>query len=322
MSREMAAEIKHERMKRISHCGFDYTSQPKTSVQSCNLCGADQWTILTHRDRYGYPAQATACRVCGLTMLNPRMTAEAYAGFYQNVYRPLVSAYHGRLINAKTIQGEQRTYAAQIEQFLAPVLVRGKHQTLLDVGGSTGVVAAHLMHAFKMQATVIDPAPDEACVAASSGLETVEGFVEHWQPDRNFDIVAMFQTIDHLMDARSTLVKLRSIVSADGFLVFDIVDFRAAYLRHWSIEEAVKIDHVYSFTEMTTDALLARTGFETVRKSYSDDKLHVLYLCRPAVPHPNHLPAADQVSHFFDEVRFVQNAPFHSVTAWAASKAA
>jgi hypothetical protein len=44
-----------------------------------------EFVIVTHRDRYGYPARAHACRPCGLVFLNPRMTAEAYGRFYDGV---------------------------------------------------------------------------------------------------------------------------------------------------------------------------------------------------------------------------------------------
>src|SRR5687767_14679381 len=80
----------------------------------CNLCGASAFTVLTHRDRYGFPVTASACDRCGLVFLDPVMTAAAYSRFYAGTYRPLVSAYHGRLIDAHTIQGEQWQYAADL----------------------------------------------------------------------------------------------------------------------------------------------------------------------------------------------------------------
>jgi predicted O-methyltransferase YrrM len=89
-----------------------------------------------------------ACARCGLVFLNPRMTAEAYGRFYDGVYRPLVSAFHGRLIDARTIQDEQREYAADRAAFALPYLGGRGLETMLDIGGSTGVVAAHFANAF------------------------------------------------------------------------------------------------------------------------------------------------------------------------------
>ena len=124
--------------QRIAALDYDYAAQPKQPLTSCNLCGAAEFVVLTHRDRYGYPAQAHACRRCGLVFLNPRMTAEAYGRFYDGIYRPLVSAFHGRLIDARTIQDEQREYATERAEFIRPFIANAGARTLLDIGGSTG----------------------------------------------------------------------------------------------------------------------------------------------------------------------------------------
>jgi hypothetical protein len=105
------------------------------------------------------------------------------------------------------------------------------------------------------------------------------------------------------------------VIADDGLLLVDIVDFRANYLKYWSIESALKIDHPFSLTEETAEAYLARAGFEPVKRSYSADYHLVLYVCRPCTPDPDALPAPDSVARFFREVRFVQNAPRPGVGA-------
>jgi 2-polyprenyl-3-methyl-5-hydroxy-6-metoxy-1,4-benzoquinol methylase len=297
-----------ERRARIAALGYDYAAQPRKEVASCNLCGGDTFVGLTHRDRYGYPASAHACSRCGLVFLNPRMTAEAYGEFYQGVYRPLVSAFHGRLIDARTIQQEQRQYAVERAALLGPFLRDGERRTLLDIGGSTGVVASHLVSAFGLRGTLIDPAPAEVEEARRLGLETITGLVEeHDFGDRRFDVVIICQTVDHLLDIAGTLTRVRQLLTAGGILFIDIVDFRAAYLRNASVEAAIKIDHPYYLTEETMTAFLRRAGFAVCRTDYAADHLHVSYVCRPAAPQPDVLPGADSVQWLLREVRFVQN---------------
>ena len=299
-----------DRRARIAGLTFDYASQPKHAIDSCNLCGGASFVVLTHRDRYGYPAQAHGCRRCGLMFLNPAMTAEAYGSFYVDVYRPLVSAYHGRLIDARTIQTEQRDYAAERGDFLAPYLGNKRGRRLLDIGGSTGVVAHTWSRRFGLEATVLDPAPLEAAEAQALGLETVVGLVErHDFGTQRFEAVALCQTIDHLLDVSGTLCRIRELITDDGVLFVDIVDFRAAYLRNWSVEEAVKIDHPYYFLEFTASTHLERCGFEILAAEYSADHLHVGYVCRPVMPRPNALPAPAAVDALWNEIRYVQNAP-------------
>jgi len=299
-----------DRRERIAALDYDYAAQPKRPLTSCNLCGAAEFVILAHRDRYGYPAQAHACRRCGLVFLNPRMTAEAYGRFYNGIYRPLVSAFHGRLIDARTIQDEQREYAIERAEFIRPFITSSVRKTLLDIGGSTGVVAHHVAREFGLKGTLIDPAPLEVEEAQRLGLETVTGLVEeHDFGQRRFDVVISCQTVDHLLDVAGTLARVRQLLSDNGLLFIDIVDFRAAYLRNWSVEDAVKIDHPYYLTEPTMVAYLRGSGFEVLRSDYAADHLHVSYVCRPGAADVGAMPAASSVDELLREVRFVQNAP-------------
>ncbi len=296
------------RAERVSAVGYDYAAEDKEVIPYCNLCGGDRWTILTHRDRYGFPAQTTACDGCGLAVLNPRLTAGAYGQFYASIYRPLVSAYHGRTIDACSIQSEQQTYAEEMERFMAPFVSPDRPRTFLDVGGSTGIIAAHFARRFGFKGTLIDPAPDEVAEARALGIESVEGFVETWDPGgRTFDVIGLFQTIDHLLDVMTTLTKIRRMLTPGGLFVVDIVDFRAAYLKHGCVEEATKIDHPYSLVEETAEVYLARAGFEPLRRAYSSDHHLVAWICRPCAPQPKAMPPKGFVEAQRREIRAVQS---------------
>ena len=299
-----------DRDQRIADLAFDYAAQPTEAVQRCNLCEAERFVVLTHRDRYGYAAEAHACVACGLVFLNPRMTATAYRNFYARTYRPLVSAYHGRLIDARTIQAEQRIYAGERARFLRPFLDGSGARTLLDVGGSTGVVAHVLADTFGFEATLLDPSPLEVAEAQRRGFEAITSLVEeHDFGDRRFDVILLCQTIDHLLDVSGTLERLRRLLAPEGVFFVDIVNFRAAYLRGWSVERAVKIDHPYALTEPVAAAMLARTGFEILRADYEADHLHVGYVCRAAEPVRGAQPTPPAVERLLREIRYVQNTP-------------
>jgi hypothetical protein len=266
--------------------------------------------VITHRDRYGLPAQGTACEQCGLIVMNPQMTSAAYGRFYNGIYRPLVGAYHGHAVDMQARKAKQIAYAAEMERLLEPYLRSRAGQTFLDVGGSTGVVAVQFARRFNLRPVILDPAADELAEAQAMEMETIGALVEDWEPgDRRFGIIGMFQTIDHLLDVSATLIKLRAAIAEDGLFVVDVVDFRASYLKNWSLEMALKIDHPYALTEATAEAYLARAGFSPVRKAYSADHHLVAYVCRPCAPDPDALPPKEYVDRLFWEMRYVQNAP-------------
>ena len=77
--------------KILSEINFDYDSQPKEELQSCNICGSSRSIVISKKDRYGLNVSACLCLGCGLVYISPRMTAEGYKLFYQKFYRPLVA---------------------------------------------------------------------------------------------------------------------------------------------------------------------------------------------------------------------------------------
>lgn len=245
---------------------FDYSAAPKERVQECNLCGSTEFVTLATVDRYGFPVRTDGCMDCGLVFLNPRMTKHAYARFYERHYRPLVSAYHGREINAQTIQPEQREYARRLADKLWPHI--GQAETLLDIGGSTGVVARHLVTEFGLHATVLDPCAEE--LKEASGVEIEHGTIEDFRPAQVWDLVTLCQTVDHLLDVSGALRKIRGLLAPDGLFFVDILDYDKT--------KQSKVDHPFNLTVRTMKAYLERAGFDVIATTFQDS--HVGFVCR------------------------------------------
>jgi 2-polyprenyl-3-methyl-5-hydroxy-6-metoxy-1,4-benzoquinol methylase len=264
---------------------WDYDAQPKDApATTCPLCGS---ALLAHSDnppieRYGFNQPDDECFGCKLNFLNPRMTREAYARFYETAYRPLVSAFHGREINAQTIQPEQEAYGRRLARLLTPYKADYRWR-LLDIGGSTGVVAKVLAETLEMKATVMDPSERELAVANGNGLETIHGTIEdvgtaakhgYWRDlsERRWDLVTMCQTADHLLDLMGSLKKIKGLLAEDGLFWSDIVDF--------NVTREVKIDHPFNLTESTYRRFLEKAGFKLLQVNYAPDGKHIGFLCR------------------------------------------
>ncbi len=277
--------------ERIAALGYDPHDQPQERVAECNLCGPDGRPVeVARQDRYGYPTTFLVCARCGLGYLSPRLSAAGYAGFYARVYRPLVSAYHGRRIDAETVQVDQRTYAGELADFLIPLLERPP-RSILDVGGSTGTVAGVLSERMGARATILDPSPDELAVAQEAGMETVAGLTEDFDPGgRSWDLVLLCQTIDHLLDVRSTMAALRRMTAPGGRAFVDVLDVGFMLAKTGRIEGAVKIDHPFYLTGLTAAAVFALAGYAVVAERRSDDG-HLGFVLAPATPTEPDWPA-------------------------------
>ena len=240
LDRKAPVVLDEDRQARIAQLGYDYSASPKECVNRCNLCGHDVFTALTHSDRYGYPARTAACQRCGLSVLSPRMTAAAYSEFYERIYRPLVSAYHGRLIDAETVEADQAGYTDALAEVLSPFSIAARNTASgrwwLDRIGRLTIRRP-------LRPTTADPRPcsPRGRARAGRGFDAVVDTMESFAPaGEHFGVALLCQTIHHLLDVAGSLARLRAVLTDDGILFVDIVDFRAAYLRAGSVEAATR----------------------------------------------------------------------------------
>ena len=169
------------------------------------------------------------------------------------------------------MQVEQHDYATDLAAFLARALPEPP-ATIIDIGGSTGVVAGAIGAARGAGITVLDPAPDELAVAAAAGMETIEGFAEDYDPQgRSWDLVLLCQTIDHLLDVNATLEAIRGMLGGTGRAFVDVLDVGFMARRRGAIEGAVKVDHPFYLTRATAEAYFAKAGLEVTGERMSGD---------------------------------------------------
>ncbi len=249
---------------------FDYNAQPKETVERCNLCGAGSFARRDRRDRYGHEVSMSQCHQCGLRFINPRMTSDAYVAFYRDGhYRRLLSEFYGRPITAESIEDEQTEYADRLISLLGAHLEGTNVETLLDVGGSTGVVAEAVARQFDLDATVLEPSEAEAARAEARGLNVIRLPIEYLEPTcGKYDVVLLCQTIDHLLDIRAALETIKAMMNDGGLFFLDVV-----------LNGPVKIDHPYDLDECAVLFYLATAGFEVLTSGPAGDGLHHYFVC-------------------------------------------
>jgi SAM-dependent methyltransferase len=256
-------------------------------VKCCNVCGAEENVIIAVRDRYGIGARTAICRKCGLVYLVDRFTAPGYSGFYQSgSYRMLSACYNGTPAGNDHILGLQRDYAEAVINSLEGYVPHDTGFDLLDVGGATGLVARRVSDHFGMVPTVLDPAPADARGAASLGIRTEIATLEEWEPNRQFGLILLCRTIEHLYDLRASLEKIRRLLRPGGLFYCDIVDFMHASAYEGAPEATTKIDHCYWLSQETAPAIFAALGFSIVSMNTVSGPSCVGFLLKPSDPIP------------------------------------
>jgi SAM-dependent methyltransferase len=234
-------------------------------VTRCNLCGSPKNVIIAERDRYGLPIRTALCAECGLVYLVDRFGAAAYGRFYRDgMYRAISSSFLGTRHSISQIEANQADYAARLANTLAGYIQPRDGASLVDIGGSAGMVALEFKRRFGLHATVLDPSEEEAAAARRAGLESVTGSVEDWTTDEKFDVVLLCRSVEHFFDLRTALAKIRGLLAPGGVFYCDIADFMELCRLSGPPETIAKIDHCYWLSHETAPEIFAAAGFEVI----------------------------------------------------------
>ena len=200
---------------------------------TCNLCGADETTLLfpatldaTQRDygayrctNFGYGKHHTIvrCNRCGLVYANPRVPHDELVEEYEEVVDPLYEQER---------EGRVLTFHRHLEPIEAMVdNHRGKR--ILDVGAYTGVfVEIALSRGWDAAGTELSEWA--AQVGRERGLDIRTGTLEEAAfPDNSFDVTTSWDVVEHLNDPKSHLQEIHRVLKADGLIAVHTIDIDA-----------------------------------------------------------------------------------------------
>src|SRR5215208_1072400 len=237
----------------------------------CNLCGSDDSLLLypstidplnKGRDYsafrctssgYGRHHTIVKCRQCGLVYANPRDDSSVVLDNYVKVEDPLyVEERQGRVITFGK-------HLLPMHRFIGPPAGR----TLLDIGAHIGVFVEVARRA-GWQATGIEPSHWSVEMARQSGTELIEGTLASSNlPDDHFDVVTLWDVIEHLSDPKTELGHVFRVLKPGGWVVIHTMNIESPFARlmgkkwPWFMEM-----HLYYFSERTLRCLLEKTGFQ------------------------------------------------------------
>jgi SAM-dependent methyltransferase len=228
----------------------------------CNLCGADNTTLL-HGDGV---LHLVRCRGCGLVYVTPRLAEDAIQYLYANDYFGSRSrAGLGYLDYAADQECFLRTFRKRM-RWLETYGERGGR--LLDVGCAAGFFM-QVGRERGWEVYGVEPASCMAEFARSElGLEVFEGKLREadFQPGF-FDAVTLWDVLEHLTDPHQELLEINRVLRPGGLLVLETQNIASWVARalgkrwhHYGNEL-----HLFHFSPQTITCLLADTGFRVHR---------------------------------------------------------
>ncbi len=252
----------------------------------CNLCGADEATVRypstiqpgedgdwravrCTSSGYGHHHTIVQCRRCGLVYTDPRPGRQNLYENYQAVEDPLyVEERQGRVLTFEH-------HLKPLERLTGPPAGR----PLLDVGCYTGIfVEIAARHGW--DAWGVEPSHWAVREARERGLHVVQGTLETADlPPAYFDVVTLWDVIEHLPDPRATLVQAHRLLKPGGLLVVHTIDIDSLFARlmggHWPWLMEM---HIYYFSRRTLRLMLEDCGFQVLSDKPQGRYLRLGYL--------------------------------------------
>lgn len=233
---------------------------------ACNLCGGRDHRFLFRK--FGY--DLLKCGHCELVFVgNPPPPAEV-AAFYS-----ADADYHGELLDpADPAFARMAGIARQHLRMLKRSTGNAQGLRLLDIGCSSGLFLNEAREA-GFEAEGAELLPDTAAFARGHfGLEVHTG---DWRDadyaEGGFDVVTLFDVIEHLPDPLAELKAIRRLLKPGGLLLqstpnidglFPQLSYRlAGLLDYWPHPEPPH--HLYQFSERTLAQMTERAGYEIAR---------------------------------------------------------
>jgi SAM-dependent methyltransferase len=237
----------------------------------CAICQSDKSSKLFDIKEPDIKAYSIVrCDNCNLAFINPRFEEEEIDNFYDENY----FTFHD------VKQMRQIMYAVNSIKQLKGFKSSGN---LLDIGSAKGFF---LMVAKKQGYNVMGLEISKFAARFTEdvfGIKTLSGTVEDAQlPENYFDIITMFDVIEHFQDPQKSLMKIRTALKEDGILVVDTPNVKSLYSRfrrgRWG---GYGKYHLLNFSIDTLTKLLSNSGYSVISStSYKIDLLSIDSLWR------------------------------------------
>jgi 2-polyprenyl-3-methyl-5-hydroxy-6-metoxy-1,4-benzoquinol methylase len=237
----------------------------------CNLCGADDTLHVAEIEGL----HIVKCRQCGLVYVNPRYRQQQLQEIYTEEYYDHDGINNGlEFFGYDNYVDDEENIKTTFAKRLSTIERYASKGRLLDVGCATGFF---LDLARNCGWTVVGSEVSEFSARYAGqtlGLDVRLGTLEQlgFQSEA-FDVVTMWDVIEHVPDPLAELSEVRRILRDGGVLSIITPDVGSLVARvlgaRWEEFRRVR-EHVYFFSRRTMREALRKAGFRVLRTEYAD----------------------------------------------------
>lgn len=235
---------------------------------ACNLCGATEYELWAPGNlggrrpqrfsQYAWYDDVYRCRRCGLLAQRRRHDRREIIDLLKS------ELYLDEAIGPLNIAEKHEQFSTLIS------IMRGfgnlSGATVLDVGANTGVFL-DCLRPLVGRVAGLEPSAEAAAEARSrSGLDVRDGVIADTKyPGGAFDIITMWDVVEHLYDPMGDLSRVRDWLRPGGRIFISTHDIGSLLARlSGSRYPMLMYQHFYHFTPATLGGMLSRAGYRVM----------------------------------------------------------
>ena len=262
---------------------------------ACNLCGSwdaqEIYPAAERRNGHGPAGDLYACTSTAYGVCGPIVKCRRCGLVYQSPVpsqAEIIDAYDG--VVDRRYEEERSGRIATFSRDLAALERHEQGGRLLDVGCHLGLFL-DVARAAGWDVAGLEPSCWSVERARERGLDVRHGTLDTVQlPPGSFDVVTMWDVIEHLSDPLAELRRIHRLLRADGLLALSTMNVDALFPRlvgrrwPWYMQM-----HLVYFSRRTLHNMLVKAGFRVVEMAPHRRVVRLSYLvsrlepyCRPA----------------------------------------
>jgi 2-polyprenyl-3-methyl-5-hydroxy-6-metoxy-1,4-benzoquinol methylase len=289
----------------------------QSASNRCLLCG--QWSKLKYeglRDRLGTSREVFnlwECVSCGVGFINPIPEGPLDAYYPESYLSSEQSATPGKRFDIEEwYRFNQYRFDFNLVQKSMEKLIC-QETRYLDVGCGSGERLLYVKKTTGAECVGLDTQNFLKSNSQATDIEFIQSEVMDYYPSPKFDIVSLFQVLEHVPDPTSTLRHiLQNFVTSDGTLVLQVPNFgsieRRIFGKRWFSMDAPR--HLWQFNTTNLCELVEAAGGKVVCTFRKNALLHSISLV------PSLFPALD-VQKIWSNQSLTTSSRLARVALWA-----
>lgn len=200
---------------------------------NCEICGCSENTLISKQIREG-EGRIVRCNQCGLIFQDAKFSLNQIKQYYNNEYTKTNS------LDSDSIQTPREHFVDRLATLslslnkIKEILLDNYKNTsskinILEVGASTGEllfsIRNELSDKINIDKTIGIELNSEFCDWANSNLEDIDMIdrdLNEVEFDIKFDFIYSNYTLDHLINPKETLLKMKSLLKKDGIIYLEL----------------------------------------------------------------------------------------------------